>query len=47
MDQSLKRQDAFGTYVTTVYSALLREIQTKVKYARFKKVERGHFAVNG
>lgn len=31
----------------TLYSALLREIQTKGKEARFKKTERGHFAVNG
>ena len=27
----------------TLYSAILREIQTKGKDARFKKVERGHF----
>ena len=32
-----------GNIVTTVYSAILREIQTKGKDARFKKVERGHF----
>jgi hypothetical protein len=27
----------------TLYSAILREIQTKGKEARFKKVDRGHF----
>jgi hypothetical protein len=31
----------------TLYSAILREIQVKGKEARFKKTERGHFAVNG
>ncbi len=31
----------------TLYSAILREIQTKGKEARFKKTERGHFAANG
>ena len=29
---------------TTLYSAILREIATKGKEARFKKTERGHFA---
>ena len=28
----------------TLYSAMLREIATKGKEARFKKSERGHFA---
>ncbi|MBS0208853.1 MAG: winged helix-turn-helix domain-containing protein [Planctomycetes bacterium] len=31
----------------TLYSAILREIATKGKEARFKKTERGHFAANG
>ena len=31
----------------TLYSALLREINAKGKDARFKKVDRGHFAFNG
>jgi hypothetical protein len=30
----------------TLYSAILREIATKGKDARFKKAERGHFASN-
>ena len=29
----------------TLYSAILREIQTKGSDARFKKTERGHFAI--
>ena len=28
----------------TLYSAILRELKTKGKDARFKKTERGHFA---
>ena len=31
----------------TLYSAILREIGTKGKEARFKKTDRGHFAANG
>jgi hypothetical protein len=31
----------------TLYSAILREIATKGKEARFKKTERGKFAVKG
>ena len=31
----------------TLYSAILREIATKGKEARFKKTERGHFAAAG
>ncbi len=30
----------------TLYSAMLREISTKGKGSRFKKVERGQFAIN-
>ena len=31
----------------TLYAAMVREISTKGKEARFKKVERGMFAING
>lgn len=31
----------------TLYSAILREITAKGNEARFKKTERGHFAING
>jgi hypothetical protein len=31
----------------TLYSAILREINTKAKDARFKKTDRGHFTANG
>jgi hypothetical protein len=31
----------------TLYSAILREVGTKGKDARFKKTDRGHFASNG
>jgi len=37
----------FGNIVTTVYSAILREISAKGKDARFKKTERGKFALAG
>ncbi|TWU12087.1 hypothetical protein CA54_09050 [Symmachiella macrocystis] len=30
----------------TIYAAILREIQTKGKEARFSKTDRGHFALN-
>ena len=33
------------TPAATLYSAILRELQTKGKDARFKKTERGKFAV--
>ncbi len=35
------------TPAATLYSAILREIQTKGKEARFQKTERGKFAMNG
>ncbi len=35
------------TPAATLYSAILREIQTKGKDARFRKTERGKFALNG
>jgi len=31
---------------TTIYSAMIREIAAKGKESRFKKVDRGRFAVN-
>ena len=34
------------TPAATLYSAILREMKTKGKEARFKKTERGHFALN-
>jgi hypothetical protein len=34
----------FGNIVTAVYSAILREIDTKGAEARFVKTERGKFA---
>ena len=34
------------TPAATLYSAILREIQTKGREARFKKTERGLFASN-
>jgi len=34
------------TPAATLYSAILREITTKGKEARFKKTDRGHFAIN-
>ena len=36
-----------ATPQATLYSAILREIKTKGKEARFQKTERGKFAVNG
>ena len=35
------------TPAATLYSAIVREINTKGKDARFKKTERGKFAANG
>ena len=35
------------TPAATLYSAILREIKTKGKEARFKKADRGLFAING
>jgi hypothetical protein len=34
------------TPAATLYSAILREINAKGKEARFKKTDRGHFAIN-
>jgi hypothetical protein len=35
------------TPAATLYAAILREINTNVKEARFKKADRGLFAING
>src|SRR5204863_9641700 len=35
------------TPAATLYSAILREINTKGKESRFKKADRGLFAING
>jgi len=35
------------TPAATLYSAILREIKTKGKEARFKKADGGLFAING
>ena len=43
--QKLWHTDA-PTPAATLYSAILREMKTKGKEARFKKTERGHFALN-
>ena len=34
------------TPAATLYSAIMREMKVKGKDARFKKTERGHFALN-
>ena len=36
-----------ATPQATLYSAILREIKTKGKEARFQKTERGKFSING
>jgi hypothetical protein len=46
-EQLITGQHAFGNIVTAVYSAILREIGTKGKEARFKKTDRGHFTAAG
>ena len=43
--QKLWHTDA-PTPAATLYSAILREMKVKGKDARFKKTERGHFALN-
>ena len=35
----------FGNFVTAVYSAILRELKVKGADARFRKTERGKFAL--
>jgi hypothetical protein len=45
IDQPIKGQATFGTIVTAVNAAILREITTKAKESRFTKTERGKFAL--
>jgi hypothetical protein len=47
IDQPIKGQATFGNIVTTVYSALLRESQTKGVQSRFTKMGRGKFDLAG
>ena len=42
-NQPINCQPTFGNIVTTVYSAILRETQTKGDASRFVKTERGKF----
>ncbi|HEY3966871.1 MAG TPA: HTH domain-containing protein [Planctomycetaceae bacterium] len=35
------------TPAATLYSAILREINSKGKESRFKKTDRGHFEIHG
>lgn len=44
-EQKLWKSDA-PTPAATLYSAILREITKKAPASRFKKTERGHFALN-
>jgi hypothetical protein len=46
IDQPIKGQATFGTIVTAVYAAILREVATKGTKARFRKTSPGHFAFN-
>ena len=43
----LSRMDNAQTLAASPYSAILREINTKGKESRFKKKDRGLFAING
>ena len=45
IDYPIRGQPAFGNIVTTVYSAILRELSTKGEQARFIKTERGKFGL--
>jgi hypothetical protein len=45
INHPIKGQATFGNIVTTVYSAVLREMQTKGDKARFCKIGRGQFAL--
>jgi hypothetical protein len=47
INHPIKGQATFGNIVTTVYSAIAREITTKGAQSRFVKAERGKFARNG
>jgi hypothetical protein len=44
IDHPIKGKLHFGNSVTAVYSALLREVNTKGDAARFHKTGRGQFA---
>jgi len=44
-DQPIERHQVFGNIVTTVYSAIAREITTKGTQSRFVKAGRGKFAL--
>jgi hypothetical protein len=44
IDQAIKSQATFGNIVTAVYAAIMREINTNAKDARFRKTEPGKFA---
>jgi hypothetical protein len=44
IDQPIKSQATFGNIVTTVYSAILRELKAKGGESRFRKVEKGRFS---
>ena len=46
-EQRLWKSPGGQTPEATLYSAVLREITTKGKNARFKKVDRGQFAATG
>ena len=43
INHPIKGQATFGNIVTAVYSAILRELDTKGTEARFVKSERGKF----
>jgi hypothetical protein len=44
-EKSIPGCQVFGNIVTTVYSAILREIAAKGSKARFQKTERGRFGI--
>jgi hypothetical protein len=46
-EKKLWSSPAGATPHATLYSAILREIQTQGKESRFKKTEPGRFAANG
>ena len=45
INHPIKGQATFGTIVTAVYSAILREVTTMGADARFTKTERGKFGL--
>lgn len=46
-EKGLWKSPGGKTPASTLYAAMIREISTKGKNARFQKVERGMFAING